>query len=97
MLSEAVEYHVPQTCYCHTTRVSGLASTILQGTVPETRRRRRQLKRWKYKIKNSTVLKLNESVRAVEEGRDALLRRNLCCPNDHQYYATEILDEMVYM
>ena len=38
MLSEAVEYHLQNLrCNCHTTRVSGLASTILQGTVPETR------------------------------------------------------------
>ena len=37
--------------YGHATRSSGLAKTILQGTVQEGRRRGRQIKRWEDNIK----------------------------------------------
>ena len=43
-------------CYGHTTRSSGLAKTILQGTVQGGRRRGRQRKRWEDNVKDWTGL-----------------------------------------
>ena len=45
--------------YGHVTRSSGLATTILQGTVQGGRRRGRQRKRWEDNIKEWTGLELN--------------------------------------
>ena len=45
-----------QKWYGHVTRSSGLAKTILQGTVQEGRRRGRQRKRWEDNIKEWTGL-----------------------------------------
>ena len=52
--------------YGHITRSSGLAKTILQGTVQEGRRRGRQRKRWDDNIKEWTGLEWNVILRKAE-------------------------------
>ena len=52
--------------YCHVSRSSGLAKTILQGTVKGRRRRGRQRKRWEDNIREWTGLEFAKSQRAVE-------------------------------
>ena len=52
--------------YGHIFRSSGLAKTILQGTVTGGRRRGRQRKRWEDNIKEWTGLEFGRSQRAVE-------------------------------
>ena len=52
--------------YGHVFRSSGLAKTILQGTVKEGRRQGRQRKRWEDNIKAWTGLEFAKSQRAVE-------------------------------
>ena len=53
--------------YGHISRSSGLAKTILQGTVPGGRRRGRQRKRWEDNIQEWTGLTFGDSQRAVED------------------------------
>ncbi|PIK52349.1 endonuclease-reverse transcriptase [Apostichopus japonicus] len=53
--------------YGHVTRSSGLAKTILQGTVPGGRRRGRQRKRWEDNIPEWTGLKLPDALREAED------------------------------
>ena len=52
--------------YGHVSRSSGLAKTILQGTVKEGRRQVRQRKRWEDNIREWTGLEFAKSQRAVE-------------------------------
>ena len=52
--------------YGHVTRSSGLAKTILQGTVPGGRKRGRQKKRWEDNIKEWTGLHLSDTLRKAE-------------------------------
>ena len=52
--------------YGHVTRSSGLAKTILQGTVQGGRRRGRQRKRWEDNIKEWTGLEWNSILRKAE-------------------------------
>ena len=52
--------------YGHVTRSSGLARTILQGTVQGGRRRGRQKKRWEDNVKEWTGLELNIMLRKAE-------------------------------
>ena len=52
--------------YGHVSRSSGLAKTILQGTVQGGRRRGRQRKRWEDNIKEWTGLELNIMLRKAE-------------------------------
>ena len=52
--------------YGHVSRSSGLAKTILQGTVKGGRRQGRQRKRWEDNIREWTGLELGKSQRAVE-------------------------------
>ena len=52
--------------YGHVSRSSGLAKTILQGTVKGGRRQGRQRKRWKDNIRELTGLEFAKSQRAVE-------------------------------
>ena len=52
--------------YGHVSRSSGLAKTILQGTVKGGRRQGRQRKRWKDNIREWTGLEFAKSQRAVE-------------------------------
>ena len=53
--------------YGHVTRASGLAKTVLQGTVRGGRRRGRQRKRWADNIRNWTGFELRDTVRRAEE------------------------------
>ena len=53
--------------YGHVSRPSGLAKTILQGTVPGERKRGRQRKRWEDNIKEWTGLTFANSQRAAED------------------------------
>ncbi|PIK46132.1 endonuclease-reverse transcriptase [Apostichopus japonicus] len=53
--------------YGHVTRSTGLAKTILQGTVPGGRRRGRQRKRWEDNIPEWTGLKLPDALRDAED------------------------------
>ena len=52
--------------YGHVSRSSGLAKTILQGTVKGVRRQGRQRKRWEDNIREWTGLDIVKSSRAVE-------------------------------
>ena len=52
--------------YGHVSRSSGLAKTILQGTVKQGRRQGRQRKRWEDNIREWTGLESGKSQRAVE-------------------------------
>ena len=52
--------------YGHVSRSSGLAKTILQGTVKGGRRQRRQKKRWEDNIREWTGVELAKSQKAVE-------------------------------
>ena len=53
-------------CYGHVSRSSGLAKTILQGTVKGERRQCRQRKSWEDNIREWTGLEFGKSQRAVE-------------------------------
>ena len=55
--------------YGHISRSSGIAKTILQGTVKGVRRRGRQTKRWEDNIKEWTGIGFGDSLRA-EKDRD---------------------------
>ena len=52
--------------FCHVSRSSGLAKTILQGTVKGKRKRDRQKKRWEDNIKERTGMDFASSTRAAE-------------------------------
>ena len=52
--------------YGHVSRSSGLAKSILQGTVKRGRRQGRQRKRWEDNIRKWTGLEFGKSQRAVE-------------------------------
>ena len=52
--------------YGHVSRSSGLAKTILQGTVKGGRRQGRQKKKWEDNIREWTGLEFSKSQRAVE-------------------------------
>ena len=52
--------------YGHVSRSTGLAKTILQGTVKQERRQGRQRKRWEDNIRKWTGLEFSKSQRAVE-------------------------------
>ena len=54
--------------YGHVSRSSGLARTILQGTVKGGRRQDRQRKRWEDIFREWTDLGFSKSQRAVENG-----------------------------
>ena len=53
-------------CFGHVSRSSGLAKTILQGTVKGKRKRGRQKKRWEDNIKEWTGMDFASSTRAAE-------------------------------
>ena len=55
--------------YGHVSRSSGLAKTILQGTVNGGRRQGRQRKRWEDTIREWKGLEVVKSQRAVENGK----------------------------
>ena len=70
--------------YGHVSRSSGLAKSILQGTVKGGRRRGRQRKRWVDNIRKWTGVEFGKSQRAVEnrENGENWLPNHLWCPND---------------
>ena len=53
--------------YGHISRSSGMAKTILHGTVKGARRRGRQKKRWQDNIKEWTGMWFEDSLRAAED------------------------------
>ena len=53
--------------YGYISRSSGMAKTILQGTVKGARRRGRQKKRWEDNIKEWTGMGFGDSLRAAED------------------------------
>ena len=66
--------------YGHVFRSSGLAKTILQGTVKGGRRQGRQRKRWEYNIREWTSLEFGKSQRAVENrGKMEKTRCKIIC------------------
>ena len=56
--------------YGHVTQSSGLAKTILQGTVQERRRRGRQRKRWEDTIKEWTGLEWDIILQKAENSEE---------------------------
>ena len=68
----------------HVSRSSGLAKTILQGTVKGKRKRGRQKKRWEDNIKEWTEMDLPAQLGQLKTGKDGngLLRIHLWCPDD---------------
>ena len=67
----------------HVSRSSGIAKTILQGTVKGKRKRGRQKKRWEDNIKEWTGMDFASSTRAAENrSRKGLLQIHLWCPDD---------------
>ena len=72
--------------YSHVSHASGLAKTILQGTVKGGKRQGRQRKRWEDNIREWTGLRFAKSQRAVENRKKInggnWLRNHLWCPND---------------
>ena len=78
--------------YGHVTRASGLAKTVLQGTVRGGRRRGRQRKRWEHNIRDWTGLELSDTVRRAEEREEwRMLVAMSCvwCPNSPQDYGID--------
>ena len=70
--------------YGHVSLSSGLAKTILQGTVKGGRRQVRQRNKWKDNIREWTGLEFDKSQRAVENRKNGenWLQNHLGCPND---------------
>ncbi|GFS28082.1 eukaryotic translation initiation factor 3 subunit F [Elysia marginata] len=68
--------------YGHTTRSSGLAKTIMQGTVNGGQRKGRQKKRWEDNIKEWTGLKLRNTLRIAKDREEwkAVVRRSSMRP-----------------
>ena len=69
--------------YSQVARSSGLAKTILQGTVKGGRRQSRQRKGWENNIREWTGLEFAKSQRAVENRGKwrKLVANHLWCPN----------------
>ena len=76
--------------YGHISRSSGMAKTILQGTVKAARRRGRQKKRWEDNMTEWTGMGFGDSLRAAEDregwrkGGKVLLQCHLWCHDDLQ-------------
>ena len=70
--------------YGHVSRSSGLAKTILQGTVKEGRRQGRQRKRWEDNIREWASREFGRSQRQWRTGKneEIWLRNHLWCPSD---------------
>ena len=63
----------------HVSRSSGLAKTILQGTVKAGRRQGRQRKRWEDNIRERTGLEFGKSQRAEENRKKWRKRCKIIC------------------
>ena len=72
--------------FAHVSRSSGLAKTVLQGTVKGKRKRCRQKKRWEDNIKEWTGMDFAYQLGQLKTGQDGkgLLRIHLWCPDDLQ-------------
>ena len=70
--------------YGHVSRSSGLAKTVLQGTVKGGRKQGRQRNRWEDNTREWTCLEFAKSQRAVETRKNGgnWLQNHLWCPND---------------
>ena len=70
--------------YGHVSRSSGLAKTILQGTVKGGRRQGRQRERWEDNIRKWTGLEFGKSQGQWRTGKNGenWLQNHLWCPND---------------
>ena len=81
--------------YGHVSRSSGLAKTILHGTVKGGRRQGRQRKRWKENIGEWTGLEFAKSQRAVgnRENGGNWLQNHQWCPNDPRSYGIDDNDD----
>ena len=68
--------------YGHITRSTGLAKTVMQGTVQGGRRRGRQIKRWEDNIPEWTGLTLGAAMRKAErrEERRELVAKSYVVP-----------------
>ena len=78
--------------YGHVSRSSGLAKTILQGTVKGGRRQGRERKRWEDNIREQTGREFAKSQRAVEKQKKMernWLRNHRWCPNDPRGYGVD--------
>ena len=64
LAKKLLEYVLSNIQYGHVSHSSGLAKTILQGTVKGGRRQGRQRKRWEDNIKEWTGVKFTKSQRA---------------------------------
>ena len=72
--------------YGHVSRSSGLAKTILQGTVKGGRRNGRQRKRWEDNIREWTGLEFAKSQRAVknrEKWKKLVVKSSVVPPQPH--------------
>ena len=74
--------------YRHVKRSSGLAKTILQGTVQGGRRRGRQRKRWEDNIKEWTCLEWNIMLQKAEN-REEWRKLVQWCPNGQPDYGID--------
>ena len=81
--------------YGHVSRSSGLAKTILQGTVKGGRRQGRQRKRLEDNIREWTDLEFGKSQRAVENRKtgENWLQNHLWCPNYPRGYEIDDDDD----
>ena len=70
--------------YGHISRSSGMAKTILQGTVKGARRRGRQKKRWEDNIKEWTGMGFGDSLKAADdrEGWKGIVATPSVVPDD---------------
>ena len=77
--------------YGHVSCSSGLAKTILQGTVKEGRRQGRQKKRWEDNTREWAGLEFGKFQRAVKnrENGESWLQSHLWCPNDPRGYGID--------
>ena len=81
--------------YGHVTRSSGLAKTILQGTVQGGRRRGRQRKRWEDSIKEWTGPEWNIILRKpiTKRSGGSWLQNLQWCPNNQPDYGQYGIDK----
>ncbi|GFR97263.1 eukaryotic translation initiation factor 3 subunit F [Elysia marginata] len=73
--------------YGHTIGSSGLAKTIMQGTVNGGRGRGRQKKRWEDNMRERTTHELRNTLRMIAEDREewkAMVRRSSMRPDGFQ-------------
>ena len=85
--------------YGHVSRSSGLAKTILHGTVKGGRRQGVQRKRWEDNIREWTGLEFGKSQRAVEnrEKWRIWLQNQLWCPKDPRGWGIDDDDDDVLL